>query len=188
MRSIASGGESLGRELLGWGRETFGLTINEFYGQTECNMVISSCGRVKAHIRANRQGRTWAPCCDRRCGRLRMPAGVAGNIAVERPDPVMFLRYWNNEAATAAKFVGNWLLTGDLGERDEQGYIRFIGRDDDVITSGGYRIGPEKSRTACSATRPCDSRQSSAYRISCERKSSRPASYCTTASTVTRCS
>src|SRR5260370_21527163 len=54
----------------------------------------------------------------------------------------MFLRYWNNEPAIAAKFVGNWLLTGDLGERDDQGYIRFIGRDDDVITSGGYSKGP----------------------------------------------
>jgi len=143
MRSIASGGESLGRELLDWGRKTFGLTINEFYGQTECNMVVSSCGRIKA-ARAGRIGKAVpghrvaivdAAGCE-------MPAGAAGNIAIERPDPVMFLRYWNNEAATAAKFVGNWLLTGDLGERDDQGYIRFIGRDDDVITSGGYRIGP----------------------------------------------
>jgi acetyl-CoA synthetase len=143
MRSIASGGESLGRELLDWGRKTFGLTINEFYGQTECNMVISSCGRIKtAHpgrigkaVPGHRVAIVDAAGCE-------MPAGVAGNIAVERPDPVMFLRYWNNEAATAAKFVGNWLLTGDLGEHDDQGYIRFIGRDDDVITSGGYRIGP----------------------------------------------
>jgi acetyl-CoA synthetase len=54
----------------------------------------------------------------------------------------MFLRYWNNDEATADKFIGNWLITGDLGERDVDGYIRFIGRDDDVITSGGYRIGP----------------------------------------------
>jgi acetyl-CoA synthetase len=143
MRSIASGGESLGRELLDWGRKTFGLTINEFYGQTECNMVISSCGRIKTA----RPGRIGKAVPGHRVAIVdaagcEMPAGVAGNIAVERPDPVMFLRYWNNEAATAAKFVGNWLLTGDLGEHDDQGYIRFIGRDDDVITSGGYRIGP----------------------------------------------
>ena len=143
MRSIASGGESLGRELLDWGRKTFGLAINEFYGQTECNMVISSCGRIKAAhpgrigkaVPGHRVAIVDAAGCE-------MPAGVAGNITVERPDPVMFLRYWNNEPATAAKFVGNWLLSGDLGERDDQGYIRFIGRDDDVITSGGYRIGP----------------------------------------------
>ena len=143
MRSIASGGESLGAELLAWGRQTFGLTINEFYGQTECNMVISSCGRI-AQARSGRIGRAVpghrvsivdATGCV-------VPVGVPGNIAVEHPDPVMFLRYWNNEAATAAKFVGNWLLTGDLGESDAEGFLRFISRDDDIITSGGYRIGP----------------------------------------------
>jgi acetyl-CoA synthetase len=143
LRSIASGGESLGRELLGWGRETFGLTINEFYGQTECNMVISSCGQIGTA----RPGRIGKAVPGHRVAIVDgaggiMPAGVVGNIAVERPDPVMFLRYWNNDAATAAKFVGNWLLTGDIGESDAEGYIRFVGRDDDLITSGGYRIGP----------------------------------------------
>jgi acetyl-CoA synthetase len=143
MRSIASGGESLGRELLDWGRRTFGLTINEFYGQTECNMVVSSCGRIM-RARPGRMGRAVpghrVAIVD--AGGCVLPAGVAGNIAVERPDPVMFLRYWNNAAATAGKFVGNWLLTGDLGESDAEGQIRFISRDDDIITSGGYRIGP----------------------------------------------
>src|ERR1700733_14525644 len=143
MRSIASGGESLGRELLGWGRETFGLTINEFYGQTECNMVVSSCaggGVAKpGHIGKGVPGHRVA--IVDQSGHI-LPAGVAGNIAVQRPDPVMFLRYWNNQTATADKFVGDWLLTGDIGESDAEGYIRFIGRDDDVITSGGYRIGP----------------------------------------------
>lgn len=143
MRSIASGGESLGRELLDWGLRTFGLAINEFYGQTECNMLISSCGRIMPA----RPGRIGKAVPGHRIaivdavGRV-VPAGIAGNIAVERPDPVMFLRYWNNVVATEGKFVGDWLLTGDLGESDAQGFIRFIGRDDDVITSGGYRIGP----------------------------------------------
>ncbi len=68
--------------------------------------------------------------------------GAAGNIAVGRPDPVMFLEYWNNPKATAAKFAGDWLLTGDVGMMDAEGYIHFVGRDDDVITSAGYRIGP----------------------------------------------
>jgi acetyl-CoA synthetase len=54
----------------------------------------------------------------------------------------MFLGYWNNPEATAAKFAGDWLLTGDQGVADEEGYLRFVGRDDDVITSAGYRIGP----------------------------------------------
>src|SRR5665213_3168421 len=143
MRSIASGGETLGRELIHWGRETFGLTINEFYGQTECNVVVSSCGRIMPE-RPGRMGKAVpghrvaivdAAGCE-------VPTGGIGNIAVQRPDPVMFLRYWNNDAATAQKFAGDWLLTGDQGESDADGYIRFVGRDDDVITSGGYRIGP----------------------------------------------
>jgi acetyl-CoA synthetase len=54
----------------------------------------------------------------------------------------MFLGYWRNEEATALRFRGDWLVSGDLGARDQQGYFRFIGRDDDLITSGGYRIGP----------------------------------------------
>jgi acetyl-CoA synthetase len=143
MRSVASGGESLGGELLAWGRRTFGLTINEFYGQTECNMVVSSCGTIM-EARPGRMGKGvpgHRVAIVDNAGHI-VPNGTAGNIAIERPDPVMFLRYWNNEAATKSKFAGNWLLTGDQGESDERGYIRFIGRDDDVITSGGYRIGP----------------------------------------------
>ncbi len=68
--------------------------------------------------------------------------GVQGAVAVAAPDPVMFLGYWNNEAATRAKFLGGWLLTGDTGVREPDGFLRFVGRDDDVITSAGYRIGP----------------------------------------------
>jgi acetyl-CoA synthetase len=143
MRSIASGGESLGPELLEWGRKTFGVAINEFYGQTECNMVISSCAGL-AEPRSGRIGKAVpghaVEIVDSKGTEL--PPNSVGNIAVRRPDPVMFLGYWNNATATAQKFVGDWLLTGDQGERDSEGYIRFVGRDDDIITSGGYRIGP----------------------------------------------
>jgi acetyl-CoA synthetase len=68
--------------------------------------------------------------------------GELGMIAVRHPDPVMFLGYWNNAGATQDKFVGDWLVTGDTGVREEDGWLRFVGRDDDVITSSGYRIGP----------------------------------------------
>jgi acetyl-CoA synthetase len=144
-RSIGSGGETLGAELLDWGRAAFGgVTINEFYGQTECNLVVSSCdalmqarpgwmGRpVPGHEVAILDPASGAP----------LPPGESGTIAIRRPDPVMFLGYWNNAEATAAKFTGDWLLTGDTGVMDEAGWFRFVGRDDDVITSGGYRIGP----------------------------------------------
>jgi acetyl-CoA synthetase len=59
-----------------------------------------------------------------------------------RPDPVMFLEYWGKPDATRAKYIGDWLLTGDQGTADDEGYISFVGRDDDVITSAGFRIGP----------------------------------------------
>ena len=143
MRSIASGGETLGAELIEWGRRVFGLTINEFYGQTECNMIVSSCARLMP-ARPGIMGRAvpghrLAIVDDK--GSV-VPDGTLGNIAVHRPDPVMFLDYWRNPAATAAKFAGDWLLTGDTGVMDADGWIKFIGRDDDVITSAGYRIGP----------------------------------------------
>ncbi|MFC5356221.1 acyl-CoA synthetase [Azospirillum himalayense] len=146
MRSVASGGETLGAELLDWGRQTFGLTINEFYGQTECNMIVSSCATVmppKPGIMGRPVPGHDVAVVDGKGNRL--PPGEIGLIAVHRPDPVMFLQYWNNPEATAAKFVGDggdWLVTGDQGELDADGYIRFVGRDDDVITSAGYRIGP----------------------------------------------
>jgi len=143
MRTIASGGETLGAELLDWGRRVFGLTINEFYGQTECNMVLSSCARLMPA----RQGIIGKAVPGHEVAVVSaegepLPSGRLGTIAVKRPDPVMFLGYWNKPEATEAKFAGDWLLTGDTGIADAEGWIRFVGRDDDVITSAGYRIGP----------------------------------------------
>ena len=143
LRTIASAGEALGAETLHWGREALGLTINEAYGQTECNLVIAS----SASIGVVRPGFIGKPVPGHRVAVIR-PDGTEcapeeeGQIAVMRPDPVMFLGYWNNDEGTRAKFVGDWMTTGDQAMRDEDGYIRFVGRDDDVITSSGYRIGP----------------------------------------------
>jgi acetyl-CoA synthetase len=143
LRSVASGGESLGAELLQWGKEAFGLTINEFYGQTECNMTVSACQALFA-VKPGAIGKA-APGHEvgivDDAGEV-LPAHEQGNIAVRRPDPVMFLGYWNNAQASAEKFVGDWLVTGDMGRCDENGYVSFVGRNDDVITSAGYRIGP----------------------------------------------
>ncbi len=143
LRTIASGGEALGAETFAWGREALGLTINEFYGQTECNLVLASCGAIGV-ARAGAIGR---PVPGHRVGVIREDGsrtepGELGQIAVLRPDPVMFLSYWNKPGATEAKFVGDWMTTGDQGQVDPDGYVHFVGRDDDVITSAGYRIGP----------------------------------------------
>ncbi|MGE0723437.1 MAG: acyl-CoA synthetase [Alphaproteobacteria bacterium] len=143
LRTVASGGETLGAELLDWGRAAFGVTINEFYGQTECNLVVGNAASLFPVV----PGSMGRPIPGHRVAIVdssgaELPQGAVGAIAVRRPDPVMFLRYWNNPAATAAKFVGDWLLTGDLGRVEADGHLRYVGRDDDVITSAGYRIGP----------------------------------------------
>jgi acetyl-CoA synthetase len=143
LRTLGSGGESLGAETYEWGREAFGLTINEFYGQTECNLVLSSCQMIGV----SKPGAIGKPVPGHdvaviRPDGSRADAGELGQIAVRRPDPVMFLEYWGRPEATAQKFIGDWMTTGDQGTVDDQGYITFVGRDDDVITSSGYRIGP----------------------------------------------
>lgn len=140
LRSVASGGEPLGAELLEWGRENLGVSINEFYGQTECNMVVTSCSKL-FETRAGFTGRIVPGHNVSVIDDKGNITDQEGDIAVRKGTPVMMLEYWNNEKATTEKFLGDWMLTGDRGIIEE-GYIRFIGRDDDVITSAGYRIGP----------------------------------------------
>ena len=143
LRTLGSAGEALGAQVYEWGREAFGLTINEFYGQTECNLVLGSCAALGVS-RAGAIGKV-VPGHDvaiiRPDGSV-CAAGELGQIAVRRPNPVMFLEYWRQPEATAAKFLGDWMTTGDQGTMDEDGYVFFVGRDDDLITSAGYRIGP----------------------------------------------
>lgn len=143
IRSIGSGGETLGQELLDWGRDVMDLTINEFYGQTECNLIVGCCAEVM-EIRPGSMGRAIpghvVDIIDEQGNPMK--AGTVGEIAVKRPDPVMFLEYWRKPDATRKKFIGDWLLTGDLAQKDADGYFWFNGRTDDVITSAGYRIGP----------------------------------------------
>ena len=143
MRSIGSGGEALGEELLAWGKEVMGLTINEFYGQTEVNLVVGSCCEVM-EIRPGSMGKAIpghevAVVDD---SGNPVPTGTVGEVAIKRPDPVMCLEYWKNPEATREKYVGDWWVTGDLAKQDEDGYFWFVGRKDDLITSAGYRIGP----------------------------------------------
>jgi acetyl-CoA synthetase len=143
MRSIGSGGEQLGAETYEWGKSAFGLTINEFYGQTEANIVVSAC----AALGVSKAGAIGKPVAGHVVAVIDaqgnpLKAGEPGQIAVKRPDPVMFLEHWGNPQATRDKFIGDWMTTGDQGVIDDEGYISFVGRDDDVITSSGFRIGP----------------------------------------------
>lgn len=143
LRTIGGGGEALGRKLVDWGRAELGVTINEFYGQTECNLVLGSSARHGI----SRPGAIGKPIPGHDVAIVDadgtvLPPGQQGTVAIKQPDPVIFLEYWGNPDATRNKYAGDWLLTGDQGIVDEDGYFHFVGRDDDVITSAGYRIGP----------------------------------------------
>ncbi len=143
LRTLFSGGEAVGRELQDWSRKELGIKINEVYGQTECNMMIGSCAEIGVW-RAGSIGKAVPGHTVAVIDEVGQPVatGETGQIAVQRPNPVMFLEYWGRPDATREKYIGDWLLTGDQGFRDEDGYFHFVGRDDDVITSSGYRIGP----------------------------------------------
>jgi len=143
IRTIASGGEALPQTVTDWAYTQFGVSINEIYGQTECNLVICT-------------NRPAEPCPHGFMGKAvpghklaifdddgkMLSAGEIGQIGVASPDPVMFLGYWGQAEKTDEKFRGSWLMTGDLAVRNEDGFYRFVSRDDDIISSAGYRIGP----------------------------------------------
>ena len=145
LRSMLTGGESLGAELLDWVRTTFGIDAHEVYGQTECNLVVGNNAKLFP-IRAGSMGRA-TPGFDVRIVNERgeeVPQGERGIIGVRQPNPCTMIEYWKNPEATAQKYAGEFLLTGDLGRQDADGYFWYVSREDDVITSAGYRIGPSE--------------------------------------------
>ena len=143
LRTALSGGEAVGKELLEWADSALNIKINEGFGQTECNVILGNNGNVFP-IKPGSIGR---PTPGTICAIVNdqgeeLPPGEEGHIACKRPHPVMLLEYLNKPEATRDKFIGDWLITGDAGHMDEDGYFWFHGRADDVITSSGYRIGP----------------------------------------------
>jgi acetyl-CoA synthetase len=143
LRAVMSAGEQVGEELIHWGRDVLGLTINEMWGQTEFNYIVGNCSAIMTP----KPGSMGKPYPGHRVdvidedGKV-LGVGKEGELAAWCDDPVMFLGYWNNAAATEAKITANWFRTGDVGYRDEDGFLWFVGRKDDVISSAGYRIGP----------------------------------------------
>ncbi|MFG1320804.1 AMP-binding protein [Xanthobacter autotrophicus] len=143
LRSLLTGGETLGAELGAFVQERLGVEAREIYGQTECNLVVGSNSSFFP-IRPGAMGKA-IPGRDVRIVDDEghpLPTGAEGHIGIRRGDPVMMLEYWKNPEATAQKYAGDFLLTGDMGRQDEDGYLWYVGRSDDVITSAGYRIGP----------------------------------------------
>jgi acetyl-CoA synthetase len=162
LRAVMSAGEAVGDAVFDWCRQSLGVTVNEMFGQTEINYVVGNCSSY-----VDREGRRRAawPALPGSMGRAypghrvavideqgqECPRGTAGDVAVHRldvhghADPVFFLGYWRNDAATAAKFTGDgWCRTGDTAVMDEAGYLWYQGRSDDVFKVAGYRIGPSE--------------------------------------------
>jgi acetyl-CoA synthetase len=144
LRSVMSAGESVGVTVIEWAREQLGVTINEMFGQTEINYVVGNC-QAAWPVKPGSIGRPYpghqVAVIDEKG--VEVPRGELGEIAVKKNnDPVFFLEYWKNPDATREKFIGDWGCTGDQGRMDEDGYIWYQGRSDDVIKASGYRIGP----------------------------------------------
>jgi acetyl-CoA synthetase len=168
LQAIMSAGEAVGDAVFGDCHAQLGVTVNEMFGQTEINYIVGNCAMEWAaqpgdKVAAHRHGVGW-PAKPGSMGKgypghrvavidedgHECPAGVPGDVALHRfnrhgqPDPIFFLGYWKNPASTQGKFTGDWCRTGDLAVRDEEGYLWYQGRADDVFKAAGYRIGPSE--------------------------------------------
>lgn len=149
LRAVLSGGEAVGASLLEWAQNELKLMVHEGFGQTECNVILGNNGNLFP-IKPGSLGKPTPGSIVKIINDkgVELPPGKEGHIACLKPDPVMLLKYLNKPEATKEKFIGDWLITGDLGHMDEDGYFWFHGRADDVITSSGYRIGPSEIEDA----------------------------------------
>jgi len=165
LRAVMSAGEAVGDAVFAWCREQLGITVNEMFGQTEINYVVGNCTE---YLDADGRAQPGWPARPGSMGRAypghrvavldddgrECPRGTPGDVAVHRrdvhgtPDPIFFLGYWKNEGATRAKFTGDpddsWCRTGDTALMDDDGYLWYQGRSDDVFKAAGYRIGPSE--------------------------------------------
>jgi acyl-coenzyme A synthetase/AMP-(fatty) acid ligase len=144
LRHGVSAGEALAAELLGQWREATGTWLYEALGMSEISTYISS--RPGEPIRPGSPGR---PQTGRRIavlpiegGTELLPPRVVGLLAVHKSDPGLMLGYWNRPAEEAAAFRDEWFIGGDLAEFDDDGWIWYRGRNDDIMNAFGYRVSP----------------------------------------------
>jgi acetyl-CoA synthetase len=149
LQALMSAGEAMGDAVFAYCQSQLGVTPNEMFGQTEINYIVGNSS-LRWPAKPGSMGMGYpghrVAVIDEEGNEC--PAGVPGDVALHRldvhgePDPIFFLGYWKNEAATRDKFTGDWCRTGDLAVRDAEGYLWYQGRSDDVFKSSGYRIGP----------------------------------------------
>jgi acetyl-CoA synthetase len=151
LRAIMSAGEAVGDAVFHWCETALGVTPNEMFGQTEMNYIVGN----SAQQWPAKPGSMGRPYPGHRVAVIDddgnpVQAGDVGEVALHRtdihghPDPIFFLGYWKNPEATRNKFSGDWCRTGDLARMDEDGYLWYQGRADDMFKAAGYRIGPSE--------------------------------------------
>jgi acyl-coenzyme A synthetase/AMP-(fatty) acid ligase len=145
LRHCMSAGEQLSAEVLAAWRERFGLEVYEGLGMTECSYYL--CETRSRPIRPGSAGFVQPGHHVRLLDPdtlVEVPDGTEGMLCIQRDDPGLMLGYWQRPEETAACFRGDWFLTGDYARRDEDGYIWFLGRRDDLINTFGYRVSPHE--------------------------------------------
>lgn len=149
-RRVCSAGEPLNPEAIRWFREQYGLTVLDYYGLTESYPLVANYPWMD--VREGSMGRPM-PGWDVRIldeDENEVAQGERGEICLRaRSNPHYPLGYWNNDQAALETFGGDWFHTKDAATADEDGYIWYAGRADDVIISAGYRIGPFEVESAC---------------------------------------
>jgi acetyl-CoA synthetase len=154
VRTIPTGGEAVGQSIIDWSQDTFGdVTVNEAYGQSEALLIIGECGALLESREGMMGSQVPGHEADIVDQETAEPVGpdTVGEIAVRHEgNPVIFNGYWNMPEKTEGKFAKGWLLTEDLGTKDDGGYFAFHSRKDDVIICSGYRVSPEELEEALS--------------------------------------
>jgi len=143
LKYVCSGGESLPGEVVRWCEQQMGAVCNEFYGLTEFNHLVGNC-RAMYRVRPGSMGRAY-PGHDVRLvdeTGLEVASGEVGEIVATPSDPTLFLGYWGQPGIPESLRLGAFIRTRDLARMDADGYIWYQGRNDDLIKSAGYRIGP----------------------------------------------
>lgn len=151
LRFTLSAGEAMTAELADRWRAFSGAPLLVGYGQTEtptATLTSPDAEPLNGMIGRAMEGNHVTVVDD---DGVETPPGMAGQIAFDRNDAGLMLGYWDGGTWTLPVRHGRWYLTGDTGYRDAQGNIFFVGRDDDIISSGGYRIGPTEVENALMA-------------------------------------
>ena len=151
LRHMCSVGEPLNAEAVIWSTNTFGLTFHDTFWQTETGSMVI-CNYPGMEIKPGSMGKPFpgitATVVDLKTHEPITTPGTVGLIAIKPGWPAMFRTYWNNQETYDSKFINDWYICGDRASIDEEGYFWFVGRDDDVINTGGHLVGPFEIESA----------------------------------------